>query len=198
MFGRSRSEFDGADAGLAGLEPSVQTAEALPFEPIGWISRADAARNRIAAQLASDEILVALPASEVKLPLTLRVKGSPGLEVPSSVAADINSYRQASGLVGDEGGEGEQRLGFVSERRRTLVALTARVDARFEIEELTGGRIDGRVAGRRATHPLCWTVTSGARLVCVAGRLTPKLYPLIDPQHATVESNIGLLETQGR
>ena len=94
----------------------------------------------------------------------------------------------------DVGGEREQRLGLVRQRRRALVRGAAFVDAALEVEEATRLRVEDRVARRRALHARARIgMTARAGSSAGAGRFAPQALAALDPQHPRV-GELVLLE----
>jgi len=151
----------------------------------------------VAPQLSANKVLVTLSAGEIELALPLVEKRTSGFEIGFGFPVDLHLHRQSAGLMGDDSSESEKWLRLVGQGSRGLIALSTRIDAPLEIEELTRLRIDGRIARSRAAHALNRSVALRAGDLRIARGLAPKRGAQVDPKHAAIERSVRLLEAQG-
>ncbi len=132
-------------------------------------------------------VVVAQGAGEVELALAA-IEGFPaGFEERPGTRVDCRLDRKPPRLARDIGGEREQLLALVGERRRFLPLGAAGVDALLEVHRPAAGGIESGVARRDALHARAGvSMAAGTREAGGAGLRLPQRLAVEHPQRARV------------
>src|SRR5262249_49272366 len=141
-----------ADAEDAVAQAPLERAQVLPLEAVDLVARRVGLRDQAAGEVLAPVVVVALRARQVELTLAPVEGLLSRFEERLRLRVDLRRYRHPARLPPDVGGEREQLLALVGERRGFLMIDAAGVDALLEVERLAPRGVERGIARRDALH----------------------------------------------